>query len=67
MNSARIPRSVLSSRSDRLQPQKSATVAPTGRPAAVNGSAPVFRDALTLARLSILRPPSGTGSRRARR
>ena len=27
-------------RSDRLQPQKSATVAPTGSPAAVSGSAP---------------------------
>lgn len=61
MNSASTPRSVLSRRSDLLQPQKSATVAPTGRPAAMTGSAPVFRDALILARLSIPCPRSGNG------
>ena len=44
-NSASTPRSVLSSKSDRLQLQKSATVAPTGHPPAVNGSAPAFQDA----------------------
>ena len=65
MNSASTPRSVLSRRSDLLQPQKSATVAPTGRPAAVNDSAPVFRDALILARLSTPCPHPVTGSRKA--
>jgi len=57
MNSASTPRSVLSRRSDLLQPQKSATVAPASRPAAVNVSAPVFRDALIRARLSMPLPP----------